>query len=122
MTPDEQAAAAVHRIDAVKNMRLRLQQLGETQPKTNAEWAEVSELKLLIGLAYDGAQVHATLALYGAVQQLAEQLPVLSLLDARERAAELRRYVQTPHPARDGMTAQERRQAAQHDARPEGGR
>jgi hypothetical protein len=70
MDHTQHADAAERRLEAVTASRHRLADLADEPVKSPAMWAEVSELKLNLQLAYDGAGVHAGLALYGAVVEL----------------------------------------------------
>jgi hypothetical protein len=74
MNHKQHAEASERRLEAVQASRARLAELADEPNKTPAMWAEVSELKLNLQLAYDGAGVHGTLALYGAVTELVDAL------------------------------------------------
>jgi hypothetical protein len=71
MNGRQHAEAAERRLEAVSASRHRLAELADLgNDKTPAMWAEVSELKLNLQLAYDGANVHAGLAVFEAVSDL----------------------------------------------------
>lgn len=74
MNHKQHADAAERRLEAVQASRARLSELADEPNKTPAMWAEVSELKLNLQLAYDGAGVHGGLALYGALVELIDTL------------------------------------------------
>lgn len=122
MNHRQHADAAERRLEAVQGARHRLAELADEPNKTPAMWAEVSELKLNLQLAYDGAGVHAGLAVHGVLEQLVSVLAAAMIgLDREDAQATVRRLadqVLTPRPERAGMAPDERRRAAQRDSRP----
>lgn len=117
MIAGQHADAAARRLAAVIELRHELSELADKPEKTPEEWARVSELRLQLQLAYDGAGVHAALAVYGAVSGLTAAIEKLSEASARELVRQLAEA--TAGADRAGMTAEERRRAAQHDSRPQ---
>lgn len=115
MIHGQHADAAARRLSAVIEARQELAQLAEKPGKSADEWARISELRLQLQLAYDGAGVHAALAVYGAVNELTAALDKLSESSAREVARQLAEAVQGTQRA---GSADERRRQAARDARP----
>lgn len=70
MNHEQHADAAQNRLEAITAVRHELARLAELPEKDAAAWARISELKLQLQLAYDGAGVHAALAVYGALRDL----------------------------------------------------
>lgn len=116
MIHDQHADAAARRLGAVVELRHELAALAEKPEKTPEEWARVSELRLQLQLAYDGAAVHSQLAVYGAIGELTAAIGKLSESSARELVRQLAEA--TAGADRAGMGPDERRRAAQHDSRP----
>lgn len=115
MQHQQHAAAAERRLQAITEPRGELAELATKAEKTPEDWARISEIKLQLQLAYQGAGVHAMLALHGILEAVAGTLgPTL----ARAAAVHLAEDVATPKPDREGMSTSERRQAAQRDSRP----
>ena len=111
MIHEQHADAAARRLTAVIELRHELAQLAEKPEKDPAEWARISELRLQLQLAYDGAAVHSQLALYGVLGDLTAALGRLSETSARELVRQL--VDVTAADDRTGQPPDERRRSAQ---------
>lgn len=66
----EHRDAARNFLSGVHATHHKLAELYARPNKTPDDWAQISELRTMIGAGYDAAQVHATLALRDAVIDL----------------------------------------------------
>lgn len=113
MDHSQHAEAAERRLLAIQPARSRLAELAELAPKTPEQWAEVAELKLQLQLAYDGASVHAHLAMHGAlVDLIGEVRGAFGKAEARELVRRLADGIQQPDPDRAGEAPETRRRMA----------